>query len=153
MNEAIEFTQWLIPYLLLAVGLFIGSKFGITYVKEKFKFKQTEIKMKANGGLQENTPITNKIKLAMDNTDVAYEHLNKSIVQAKEMTKSTDPKIRMAGENQLKASEQEMKVLEFLMKNKTAVDMFGQPALAIIEKFEKKVTKGIKSGGFLDGLS
>lgn len=148
MSEELEFIQWLVPYLVLVIGLIIGGIITKNFVIQRFKFAITKHKME-DSKKNPMSSITGKIRMAIENTDLVYENISKEMKELEKLTHSSDKNVVTQAQARLKCKQQEMKVVEWIMSNKTAVDMVGETGLALIEGIESKARK-IAKGGLKD---
>lgn len=148
--ETLEFIQWLVPYVVLIVGLSISGIVAKNFIVNKFKYAITRQKIQ-DGKQSELDSLSGKLRFAIEHTDLAYEKINKDIAEAKKLMNTTDKNIKSQAEAKLKGAEQQLQVIEFIMKNKQIFDMGGDLLIPMVGKFEKKL-KGMVKGG-LSGIS
>lgn len=153
MSEIIDILNMpIIQFIIVAVPVtLISLKLGGKFIKERYNFFVTKEKLdgKRKGDLH---TIGGKIRIALQNPDIAREKVMKDIKEAKILIESTDKNIVAQGKSKLSSAELEEKVLNFIAEHRSKIEFMGEDAVIdTIEGIETKARKFAKGmvGNFI----
>lgn len=148
MSEIIDILNMpIIQFMIVAIPVtLISLKLGGKFIKERYNFFITKEKFegKRKGDLH---TIGGKLRIALQNPDMAREKVMGDLKEAEILLKSSDKNIQVQGKSKKTNAELEMKVLNLIAEHRSKIDYFGEEAL--IDTIENVETK---ARGFLKGL-
>ncbi len=91
--------------------------------------------------------IAGKVEFALNNTELAYSQLMKTIKDNKNaLTQTNDPNAKKVFQSSIKDAELQLKIVTKIMEHRQVIDMFKPIIIPTIDKIEKTVMSKIKGG-------